>query len=173
MCVDIGSISDVVTALVTVLGVCISIYTWKKNTKLEKNKALVDFFRETHEVSDIAEVFRKIDYGERWYGKDFHNSEFEGKVDKALIRYAYFIDLLNDGYVETSKDDCIKYEIHRVLNNFDTQAYLFNLRNFTNKQNTSFPYKALVDFGKSCGILDETFFNAELGEKKYGKFLNW
>ena len=94
-------------------------------------------------------------------------------MDKVLIRYTFFIDLLNDGYVDIQKSNWINYEIYRVLSNHDTQAYLFNLRNFTNSKKIPFPYKSLVDYGISIGVLDETFFNVEYGEIKYGKILDW
>ena len=172
MCIEFGLISDAVTALVAALGAGISIFTWKKNTKRERDKVIKEFFREIHEASDTAEVFRKIDYGKKWYDENFHNSEFEEMVDKALIRFSYFIELLNEGGVDIKKSNWINYEIHRILSNFDTQAYLFNLRNFTNSKKIPFPYKSLVDYGKSIGILDETFFDVELGVKKYRKFLD-
>lgn len=173
MCIEFGSICDFATAITAVLGVGISLSTWKRNAKLEKANAIKNFFREIHESSDTAEVFRKIDYGRKWYGENFHNSEFEEMVDKALIRFTYFIELLNDGCVDIKKSNWINYEIHRILSNHDTQAYLFNLRNFANSRKLPFPYKSLVDYGKQIGILDETFFNVELGEKKYVKILNW
>ena len=173
MSIEFGSICDFITAMAAAFGVGFSLITWRRNTKFEKAKSIKDFFREMYEAPDTVEVFRKIDYDKKWYGRKFHDSEFEGKVDKVFIRFTYFIDLLNEGCVDIKKSNWINYEIHRILSNHDTQAYLFNLRNFANSRKLPFPYKSLVDYGKHIGILDETFFNVELGEKKYVKILNW
>jgi hypothetical protein len=166
-------VCDIAMVVIALASAIISIRTWFRNTKLEKYRMIKDFMRESREDRDVARFFYKIEYGERWYGPDFHDSELEPVVDKALTRYSYLIELLNNNVVDENGFENAKYEITRSLGNYDVQAYLFNLRNFTTKMKTSFPYAALVEYGKKEGILDETFFNAELGVKKYGKTLNW
>ena len=106
----------------------ISIRTWRGNTKLEKYRMIRDYLRESREDKDVARFFYKIEYDERWYGPNFHGSELEPIVDKALTRYSYLIELLNDNVVDENGIKSAKYEISRILGNFDVQAYLFNLR---------------------------------------------
>lgn len=173
MCISIDTICNIVIAITAIAGVYTSITTWKNNTKQEKIRNTNNFIRETCEDSSIAKVFHKIDYSKNWYRPDFHNSDFEIEIDKVLIRYTYFIDLYNDGNIDTSTTEWLNYEIYRLLTNFDMQAYLFNLMNFTKRINAPFPYKALVEYGKKQGILDDTFFNVQLGAQKYPKTLNW
>lgn len=173
MSISIDNICNIVIAITAIAGVYISITTWKKNIKQEKLKNTNNFIRESCEDSNIAKVFRKIDYSKNWYGPDFHNSDFEIEIDRVLIRYTYFIDLYNDGDIDTTSTKWLNYEIHRLLTSFDMQAYLFNLMNFTQRINAPFPYNSLVEYGKKQGLLDETFFNTELGIKKYGKTLIW
>ena len=169
----IDNICNIVIAITAIVGVYISITTWKKNTKQEKFRITNNFIRETCEDRNIAKVFHKIDYSKHWYGPDFHNSDFEAEIDKLLIRYTYFIDLYNYGYTDKNSTEWLNYEIHRLLTNFDMQAYLFNLMNFTKRIKAPFPYKALVEYGKKQGFLDDTFFNVQLGAQKYPKTLNW
>ncbi|MBO7383548.1 MAG: hypothetical protein J6U07_02905 [Fibrobacter sp.] len=166
-------VCDILMVVIAALAAWISIRTWRGNTKLEKYRMIRDYLRESREDKDVARFFYKIEYDERWYGPNFHGSELEPIVDKALTRYSYLIELLNDDVVDENGIKSAKYEISRILGNFDVQAYLFNLRNFTTGIKTFFPYADLVEYGKSKGILDDTFFNAELGVKKYGKTLNW
>jgi hypothetical protein len=169
----VGNICEIIIAITAVLGVCVSITTWKKNTQLEQKKIVQDFFRESFEDKDFATIFHSIDYDKNFYGPDFHDSELEAKLDKFLIRYTFCVGFVAGSNPNDKNMDWIKYEIHRILTNFSIQSYLFNLCNFTKRINAPFPYKSLVDYGKSAGLLDETFFNAERGVKKYGKTLNW
>lgn len=166
-------VCDILMVVIAALTAWISIRTWLRNTKLEKYRMIKDYLRVSREDKDVARFFYKVEYDERWYGTDFHGSELEPVVDKALTRYSYLIELFNDKVVDEKGFESAKYEITRILGNFDAQAYLFNLRNFTTRVKTFFPYADLVEYGKKEGILDETFFNAELGVKKYGKILNW
>lgn len=166
-------VCDILMVVIAALTAWISIRTWRGNTKLEKYRMIRDYLREIREDKDVARFFYKVDYDERWYGPDFHGSELEPIVDKALTRYSYLIGLFNDNVVEEKGFENVKYEISRILENFDVQAYLFNLRNFTTRIKTFFPYADLVEYGKKEGIFDDAFFNAELGVKKYGKTLNW
>lgn len=173
MGISIDNICNIIIAITAIAGVYISVTTWKKNTKQQKIKNTTDFIRGTCEDTNFAKIFQKIDYSKNWYGQDFHNSDFEIEIDMVLIRYTYFIDLYNNGEIDTTTTKWLDYEIHRLLTNFDMQAYLFNLMNFTQKINASFPYKSLVEYGKKQGVLDGSFFNTELGVKKYGKTLKW
>ena len=169
----IDSICEIIIAITAVLGAFISITTWKKNTLVEYNKTAQNFFRDTLEDKNFAMIFHNIDYGKNFYGPDFHDSELEANLDKLLIRYTFLVDLVTYVCFKNKNMDWIKYEIHRIVTNIDIQSYLFNLSNFTKSINAPFPYKSIVDYGKSAGLLDETFFNVEQGIKKYGKVLNW
>ena len=169
----LGFISDIVLAVTAIIGVRISLATWHDNVKKTKRALIKDLIQETLEDSEISEVFRNIDYNKHWYDEKFHDSPLERKVDKAFMRFSYFIDLLEDEYIDNKALDLIKYHLQRVLHNHDSQTYLFNLLNFTQKIEATFPYATLVKYGKENGYLDETFFNPELGLKEYDKFLNW
>ena len=127
----ISNICEIVIAITAVLGVCISITTWKKNTLLEHNKTVQDFFRESFEDKDFATVFRSIDYDKNFYGPDFHDSELEAKIDKFLIRYTFCVDFVAGTHSDNINIDWLKYEIFRILINFSIlrQIYIVLIMN--------------------------------------------
>ena len=154
-------------------GVVFAIVEWREHKKIRNVEMLLRFSRDVENDPSIAEFFKKVDYGERWYDGEFHDSPFEKKVDYTLGILCHYVKMIDYNIIEEKDFYAFNYVIRRVLQNHDAQAYLFNLLNFTARIKSSFPFASLVEYGKSKGILDETFFNAELGVKKYGKTLNW
>lgn len=169
----------IVVALTALFGSCFSICTWRRNIKFERNRRKKEFFRETLENKELLETFRLIDYGKLDYDKTgFHNNgkaenDLENRVDRLLIRFSYLVDSHEEIILDDKVFNFLNYELQRTLQNEVIHRYLFNLMNFSQNIGTKFPYQLLVEYGKKHGFLDATFFNAELGVKKYGKTLNW
>lgn len=165
----ISTIANVITAL----AAASAFLTWHHDKKIEKYRIGIDIIHNTLGDDDVITFIHMIDYDEQWFSKNFHNTELEKKVDKALSCYSYLIDLKNANIINKQTFNSAKYVIKRILKNNQAQAYLFNLHHYCKKIGTDCPFESLIKFGKDKQILDSSFFNPTIGISKYPKTLNW
>ena len=148
----------IVISLAALAGGFFSLMQWHKQIKLRKAELLENMMNSLLNDKDIVEVVYTVEYNPYWYedkkGKDvFHNTEFEKKMDKTLIRYSYFAYLCDNKLIESNEFDFVKYTIDRLLKNKQVQKYLSFLIVFCKSQNVFFPHASLLNYGKKTGIL--------------------
>ena len=81
-------------------GVVFAIVEWREHKKIRNAEMLMRFSRDFENDPSIAEFFKKVDYGERWYDGEFHDSPFEKKVDYTLGILCHYVKMIDDNIIE-------------------------------------------------------------------------
>ena len=170
------SVADAIACL-TFLALIISgifaLIKWNKSLKLKRAEYIKTLFDEIREKEQIQKVFNLFEYNERWYCKDFHNSNgnLEHDVDYTLRFFSYICYLYEQRIIGNAEFNSFKYEIHRILTNTQFQQYFYNLYHFSVRQKQPITFLYLLRYAKKNKYLDDEFWNSK--SKYYQHILNF
>lgn len=145
------------TFVCVVLGAAFSLCQWRRQQKrsaAEFLKGLLDELRSDKIVAFLYDV----DYDEDWYGPNFHGSERENRVDRALSFLSFMCYLHFERLFGKTEFMFFEYELKRVLRNEQVIDYLYNLYHFSARENRSSPFEHLISYGVKGDLFDKTDF---------------
>lgn len=169
-------LSDFSLALVTFLGIIFALLQWRKNVKFKKAEYINELTEKIRTDSIIKKTVYKIDYFEKWYDENFHNSkELECEVDKTLSYFSYICYLKQFHLISRREFKFFIYEINRILVNPNVIDYFYNLFHFAKKNNACMSFEYLFKYGKKHRNFEKTFFdkNSYLSDTRYHHYLNF
>lgn len=183
MTVEIGSISEIVTAFVAISGVCVSLCEYSRANKIKRSsylEPLIDKMK-SKEISEIVYMFQ---YGNFEYNDSFHKSgELERKVDKALQYFSYLCYLRKKRIISIDEFSFFELEISQALRDKSLIDYLYNLFHFACKiENYKSEYGGfkknvysnLLQYAKEKKLIDDTFFDKKAYQSGlYPRYLNF
>ena len=159
--VNAGVVSSVVLAVVAVISFIFGIFQYRMRIKENRSEILTNLMANFRKDPDMQSFFQMIDYGEHWYGPQFHNGPKETTADNTFLFFENVLQNKENGSLQENDFASLKYYIGRIVQNRDAQTYFYNLYHFTKQVNQDFPYKRLVNYAIKGGFLD-----AEEFEKK-------
>ncbi len=174
--VEVNMINNMATVLSLVIAI-VSLFFGLLQYRLRKNESrtilLAELNNQFSTSPDIMKFFRMIDYNEKWYDRAFLNSPLENIADKTLLYYEHILRHRDEKTLE-EKDfkSNFKYQIDKVVSNYDAQCYFFNLYHYSNKARIPFPYQRLVDYGQKEKYIDPVVFNNK-DSKTFIQYLNF
>lgn len=159
------NIATVVSIIVAITGVIFGFLQYRLRKK-EAQNSIVSTLNETRRKDDeILSFFRKIDYGEHWYGYEFHNSPQENIADRMLLFYEDVLRYRDEGSLKKHDFESFKYQIYKIVKNKDAQCYFFNLYHHSMSNNSQFPFQRLLDYGIDNGWIDKQEFEDKASDK--------
>jgi len=164
----LGSISS----LAVIFSAIFAYLQWKKS-KYESKIQLVEKIREKlYDDKDSRHVIYLIDYSVSWYSAHFHKTEEpQGSVDKTLSIIEYSCYLLNQKILGEKEFDLIRYDADRIIQNYDMQAYMFNLYHWCKRINTRCSFLNIINYALDNGLWPNDFL--DYSSERYPKHLNF
>lgn len=158
MCIDISAVSNIITALATVVGVVFAIIEWQEHKKIRNAKLLLEFSNIFENNPAIATFIQKIDYGEKWYDNmQFHDSIFEKTADYALSTLCHYVQMIENNVIKERDFYALRYILRRTLENQDTQKYFKFLIGFAKRSDNAFPFEPLLRYGRQNHLSGDIF----------------
>jgi len=166
----------------TLLGGIFAIYQWYKGNKIRQAEFVRQIIEKLRFDKDIANTMAIIEYSKSWYplykDREFHNNEsgIECEID-ALLSYLTYVCYLYNSNIISKKEFCIlEYGIKRVCSNEQTQAYLWNLYQWTKHINTKSSFNILIEYLRNKVLTSDENNRFESSDSKvsgYVKRLNF
>lgn len=170
--ISVGDIISFLSLVTVIVGGCFGYYQWQKSIKIKRAEYLNELTEKIRTDPDISEVVYILDYNQKWYDDSFHESgELERKVDKTLSYFSYICYLFENKLITKNEFAFFKYEIDRILVNYSTIRYFYNIYHFSNKHGTPMTFKFLFNYGEKAKIFDSDFYNAR--SDQYPHYLNF
>ena len=170
--ISVGDIISFLSLVAVIVGGCFGYYQWQKSIKIKRAEYLNELTEKIRTDPDISEVVYILDYNQKWYDDSFHQSgEFERKVDKTLSYFSYICYLFENKLITKNEFAFFKYEIDRILVNYSTIRYFYNIYHFSNKHGNPMTFKFLFNYGEKAKIFDSDFYNAR--SDQYPHYLNF
>lgn len=144
-----------------------------ESIKIKQADYLHGFVEKIAYDSDVVEFVNLIDYKlVDWYNKDFHKgSKYERVADKTLLYLSYELYLKKEGAISDGEFHFMKYYLKRILNDRQTQDYLYNLFHFDKEE---FLYKNLVEYADEQGWISPDFYDKKSWENgRFHRYLNF
>ena len=88
MTLEIGSVAELITAIVAVVGVIVTVGEYKRSNRI-KRSSYIEPLIDKLKSDDISQVVYMLQYGKFFYNKEFHGSKEEIKVDRTLQYLSY------------------------------------------------------------------------------------
>ena len=168
-CIELNNILNLYDIIILAGGI-IALYQWHKSMKLKRAEYVKSLLDEIKTNKDISNYL--FDYGQKWYGRSFHNSgELERKIDLTLAFYSYICYLHNHRIIKQSDFNCFKYDVERIITNNQFIDYCYNLYHFSNKIKQPIFFYELFQYAKKRKCFDEDFWNSK--STKYPHYLNF
>lgn len=168
----IGDILNFVSICLVLLGGCFGYIQWRESIKIKRAEYINELTEKIRTDDDIKEIIYILEYDHIWYNSKFHDSgELERKMDKTLSHFSYICYLYETGQIKEKEFGFFKYEIERILSNFQVQSYFFNLYHFAQKIEVPITFKYLFEYGEDHEIFDDSFYDST--SKKYCHYLNF
>ncbi|MCL2041989.1 MAG: hypothetical protein FWG84_08145 [Bacteroidales bacterium] len=147
-----------------------ALWQFYKNTKIKRAEFLNQILEKLRFDENLTTTMYVVDYNQVWYDNKFHNSEFEGNIDKLFSYLDYICYLKSTRNIKGTEFKICQYEINRVCVSIATQQYLWNLYHFSKKNNTDSSFQYLIDYG-----IEKNLFPTDFKENitLYIKTLNW
>jgi len=165
-----GNVPEMITSAVAFAGAIFAIVQWRGSNKLKRAEFLKEITEKLHSDEKISKILYKIEYSEPWYDANFHGSPFEKEIDTFVAYVNYICYLRNRKIIKNEEFHLLAYEIKRICVNFDMQSYLWNLYNFSKKNEKDCSFQELIDYAKSENIFD---VDSKENETKFTKRLNF
>ena len=170
--ISVGDIISFLSLVAVIVGGCFGYYQWQKTIKIKRAEYLNELTEKIRTDPDISEGVYILDYNQKWYNDSFHESgELERKVDKTLSYFSYICYLFENKLITENEFAFFKYEIDRILVNYSTIRYFYNIYHFSDKHGTPMTFKFLFNYGEKANIFDSDFYNAK--SNKYPHYLNF
>lgn len=169
---NVGDVVSFASVILAVIGGFFGYHQWKKSIKIKRGEYINELTEKIRTDDDIREIVYIFDYDQNWYNDSFHKSgEFERKVDKTLSYFSYICYLFENDIIEKSEFAFFEYEINRILRNFSTIEYFYNIYHFSEKCHAPMTFKYLFKYGEKIGIYDNEFFNNN--SQNYNHYINF
>lgn len=112
----------------------------------ERATLVAECLKEFADDPDIQSIFYEIEYDKFIYGKDFHGSDQERKVDKLLRHFANLALSWESGLLSIKDIRPVQYYILRVMKNCEILKYMNFLEGWLKKAGVGHqhPYIVLV-----------------------------
>ena len=170
--ISVGDIISFLSLIAVIVGGCFGYYQWQKSIKIKRAEYLNELTEKIRTDPDISEVVYILDYNQKWYDDSFHESgELERKVDKTLSYFSYICYLFENKLITKNEFAFFKYEIDRILVNYSTIRYFYNIYHFSNKHGNPMTFKFLFNYGEKSNIFDSEFYNVR--SNQYPHYLNF
>lgn len=180
---QIGSLAEIITAVVALLGVIVSVREYKRSN-LIKRSSYIEPLIEKMKSDEISEVVYMFQYGKFEYNGDFHGSgDMERKVDKTIQYFSYLCYLREKKIISEDEFSFFELEISQSLRDSNLIDYLYNLFHFVcrvecyvspNDGIEKSVYSSLIKYGKEKKLLDDSFFDKNAHKKgPYHRYLNF
>ena len=174
MILDNFSVSDIISIIGLVIassGGTIGLVQWNQANKVKKAEYLDNIIQKLRYDEKLNSVFRKIEYSNNWYNSKFHNCSEEQIFDE-LFSYLDYICYLRKNRILSNKEfRVLQYELNRVCGNYNVQTYLWNVYQFSKKNNAKCPYENLINYAENAKIINRKMFESVLNS--YEKTLNF
>ncbi len=168
----IGDIISGFSIIFVIVGGLFGYFKWKESVKIRRAEYLNSLTEKLRSDKDIANTILVLDYGIKWYNKDFHGgSKMEQKIDKTLSYFSYICYLYKHKIIKEQEFVFFKYEVDRILMNRQVINYLYNLYHFSKKLSLPFTFQFLFEYGKSNGFFNKSFFDSK--SRRYKHHLNF
>lgn len=172
----LSDILSVISIILAIVGGVFAYYQWCRNISLKRASYINELTEKIRSDPDIKDIVYLFDYNQNWYSEQFHDDDsLELKVDKTLSYFSYICYLKKRKIISKKEFYFFQYEVERILMNFGTQDYFYNLYHFAGKFKTPFTFVYLLDYGKENHLLDRDFFDKESYKTnyKYHHYLNF
>ena len=164
-------ITLITTALIGSIGFILTIYQIKKANKVKHAEFISELLQNIRLNEQIVKATYLIDYSDHWYNNSFHGgSETEKNIDALFSQLDYICYLYYESLLNNKDFSIFKYEMMRVCNNFQCQAYLWNLYHWSHNECS---YNNLIKYLKSQFPTNELKIFEKKEELKYPKHLNF
>lgn len=154
-----------------VVGGMFALIKWNENTKLKRAEFVDKTLEKIRNDKDIRGLFYDIEYGKPWYNQEFHESDKEKQVDKALAYFSYVCYLRKYNLIKKKEFVFFEYEVARIASNSDFVKYMFNLYHFSKKNNVTISFNYLFIYCKDKRYFSHDFWSSE--SKAYPHYLNF
>lgn len=143
-----SDIISIFALIISMTGGLFAFVQWKSNNRLKRAEFIRELTERLRTDEEIREVMHIIDYkSKQWYNYDFHNSEFEYKMDKTLAFFSYVCYLFEFKIISEKELLPLHYAINRTLKDNQVQEYLCFLNDYSNKNNTNMAFIYLFNYG--------------------------
>lgn len=143
---------------------------WQKTLKAKRAEFINQILEKIIFDEELQKTMYSIDYDQNWYSSRFHTSELEPSVDKLFSYVDYICYLKSTGNISKTEFKIFQYELNRICISDSSKAYLWNLYNFSMKNNATPLFQHLIEYGIENNLFPNDFkSNKEL----YTKTLNW
>lgn len=153
----ICAILEVITLIVTLT---ITLVSLSRSRKVERQKTVVDLYKEFIKNDDIYEAFHEIEFNpDEWFdankfykgGKD----SLEKKIDRLFIYLNGVIYSHNIGILSDEDFELFKYKINSVFRSQSTIEYLKFLNAYSDVcVDSQSSFQHLINYGKESGYFD-------------------
>lgn len=170
------NVVGIITILVSILGFFLACYQLWNGNKVKSAELLRSIIERLRFDEGIVDAFYMIEYGNNWYGFDFHETDGreERNIDGLLIYLSFVCYLRNKKLIKKSEFSSIEYFYSRVCSDFNVQAYLWNIYQFSKSNGRTCSFEYLIQYMKETGYIEaEEFEKQDNGMKKYPKYLNF
>ena len=113
---------DIIQIIFTLFGGGYALFLFYQSNKEKRNKLVIDIYNQVYQDEDIRKIIYTVDSGDS--SKIKYLGELEKEADKTLRYFDFVGRLIKDKSL--TKQDVLpfKYEIGRVLNNYNVKEYI-------------------------------------------------
>lgn len=166
---NFGHVGNGITGITALIVAIFSYIQWRKANKIKRAEFLEKIITRLRKDKHISTIMYMVEYKAGWYNKDFHASDkLEKDTDIFLSFINYIVYLKKHKIITNNEFLVISYEVNRVCRDEDMKHYLWNIYQFSKRNNAPCSFQELIDYGMSKGILDSDFIT---DENKYEKIL--
>lgn len=176
-------IITLISTIVGISGFIFGIWQYRNANKVKKAEFLDRNLRQMREDKDIADVLYELQYHQFRYTAEFHNTEKESKVDKALQFLSYICYLRDKHILNKEEFSFFEVDIHQALLNFPLRDYFYNLYHREYEQykcknkeegQKRFTFRYMLLYGRKLGLIGDSFYDPNAWKHwGYHHYLNW
>ncbi|MGN1196044.1 MAG: hypothetical protein ACI4TA_00400 [Acetatifactor sp.] len=174
--ITVSDITAIISVVLAIIGGVFAYYQWRKSNALRRAEYINELTEKIRTDKDIRDTVYILDYGDKWYCREFHKSgKKELRMDKTLSYFSYICYLKKQKIIYDKEFDFFRYEIKRILVNDQIQDYFYNLYHFANKNGEPITFKHLFDYGEELKVFDNDFYdkNSYKRNNKYNCYLEF
>ena len=175
----IKEICECISVFIGLIGLFMAVNEYRKSNKVKRATYIDQLTERLKSDQDIRDMIYDFQYGKFKYTKDFHGSELEKKVDRALQYFSYICYLKEKRIITSDEFMFFEIDISQALRCKDLREYLYNLYHYECKIGNydpqgngieNYSFGSLIRYGKQKRIIQEDFFIKEKGHKHFLNF---
>lgn len=160
-----------IISIVLALGGYLLVFCqWKKSIIIRRAEFINQIIEKLRFDERLSKIMYDVEYNNNWYGDKFHQSALEQAVDNYFSYLDYICYLKRTGNISDEEFEIFKYIIHRACKSSSSKKYLWNLFQFSKKNNAPCSFQYLIDYGIESASLPKDF---KENKGLYDKTLNW